>query len=368
MKKIIAAAMIGVICVSALAGCGIQGTANRKVIQKDDKQIVVIDDKQSAEKSEIALERLQAFENMRALDWIDENTILIMKDNEKMPMMQVEGGKAYPKNFYEFNLNTKEEKLVAESKMNMSNGILSPDKKHIFYKEGIEESMTGYILDRETGKKVQVTDIDSISSYEGRWLDNNTVIFASFPNSKIYTADINGKVTEIPVANKGMLNNAAKLGDKLYYTTIDGKLFVQTQNSGGKDSRMLAENVIWLIPSPDMTKFAMVKRTAETKMTLYITDLEGKELKELTTATQIFGTNWSPDQSRLTYAVTNEDTASGGVFVADTESGKSVQMTTDLRYAADPLRWSPSGKQISLSNLILNDNGPKFVTNILQLK
>lgn len=368
MKKIIAAAMIGVLSITALAGCSSQDAANRKVIQKDDKQIVVIDDKQKQSDDKIALEKILTIEEIRALDWIDEDTILVMKDNENMPMLQVEGGKTYPKNFYEYNIKTKAEKLIAESKLNMVSGILSPDKKHIFYKEGVEESLTGYILDRETGKRVQVTDVDSIMFNEGSWIDNNTVIFASFPNSKIYTADINGNVKEIPVAKKGMLNNAAKLGDKIYYTSIDGKLYVQSQNSEGKDTKQLADNVLWLIPSPDMTKFAMVKRTAETEMALYITDLEGKELKKLETATQIFGTNWSPDGKAVVYSTMNADNTNGGAIVASADGESKVQLTTNADFAADPLRWSPSGKQISMSTIKVEEAAYKIMTFILQLK
>lgn len=368
MKKIIAAAMIGVLSVTALAGCSQQDAANRKIIQKDDKQIVVIDDKQKASDDKIALDKVDTIGLIRALDWIDEDTILIMKDNESMPQLQVEGEKSYPKNFYEYNINTKAEKLIAESKVNMVSGILSPDKKHIFYKEGTEETLTGYILDRETGEKTKVSEPASIMMYEGRWVDNNTVIFATFPNSKIYTADIDGNVKEISVETKGMLSNAVKLGDKIYYTSIDGKLYVQSQTSEGKDTKQLVDNVIWLIPSPDMTRFAMVKRTSETEMTLYITDLEGKELKTIAKATQIFGTNWSPDGNTVAYSTMGMDNTSGGIFVASAEGDDVVQLMTDSKYVADPLRWSPSGKQISMSNISIDGDHYKLTTNILKLK
>lgn len=368
MKNLIAAAMVGVISITALSGCGVQDTANRKVIQKDDKQIVVIDEKQKSEIDKIGLDQILSFDGIRTLDWISEDTVLIMKDNKNMPQFQGEDMMVYPKNFYEFNINTNEEKLIADSKVNMVSGILSPDKKHIFYKEGVENSVTGFILNRETGKKTQITDIDSISFYEGRWLDNNTVIYASFPNSKIYTADINGKVTEIPVKQKGMLINAAKIGSNVYYTTIGGELYVQNQDVGVKSTKKLGENVLWLIPSPDMTKFAMVKHTAETERTLYITDLDGNVLKTLAKATQIYGTNWNNDGSKLAFSTMDMNSTSGGIFVADAEKGEIVQIATDFEDIADPLRWSPSGKQISATNITIEQNDYKIVTNIFKLK
>jgi TolB protein len=368
MKKQFAAAMIGIICFSALTACAPQKPTDRTIINKEGKQIVVVEDKQSVKEKEIALDKIVSIEGIRVLDWISEDIILIMKDNENMPKIQTEGGMVFPKNFYEYNIKTNEEKLVANSEVNMLGGVLSPDKKSIFYREGVEESLTGFILNRETGKKTQVTDIDNISFYEGRWIDNDTVIFASFPKSKIYTADVNGKITEIPVMQKGMLNNAVKLGRNIYYTTIDGRLYVQEQDLGGKDTKQLGENVLWLIPSPDMTRFAMVKRTAETEMTLYITDLESKVLKTLSKATQIYGTNWSPDGSDIAYSTMNMNNSPGGIFVADTESGDIVQIATDFQNVADPLRWSPSGKQISLTDIRVEEAGYKVTTNLLQLK
>ncbi|MDF2893050.1 MAG: lipoprotein [Clostridia bacterium] len=368
MKKQIAAAMMGMICFGALTACAPQKPADRTIINKDGKQIVVVEDKQSIKEKEVALDKIMSIEGIRVLDWISEDIILIMKDNESMPQIQTEGGLVYPKNFYEYHIKTNEEKLIADSEVNMLGGVLSPDKRHIFYREGVEESLTGFILNRETGKKTQVTKTDHISFYEGRWIDNDTVIFASFPEGKIYTADVNGKITEIPVRQKGMLNNAVKLGSSIYYTTIDGRLYVQEQDKGEKDTKQLGENVLWLIPSPDMTKFAIVKRTAETEMTLYITDLKGKELKTLSKATQIYGTNWSPDGSEIAYSTMNMNSFLWGIFVADTERGDIVQIATDFQNVADPLRWSPSGKQISSTDIKVEETGYKVITNLLQLK
>ena len=366
MKKKIAAAMAALMCAGALAACTPQKPVDRTVINKEDKQIVVIDNQQQKPETEIALDKITSIEDIRVLDWVSENTLLIMKDNTNMPKYRAESGMLYPKNLYEYNLDTKEEKLIAESQNNMSNAVLSMDKKHIFYKEGYGEVLTGYILNRETGEKVQITDIDSVSSYEGRWVDNNTVILATFPVSKIILADTQGKVTVLSENAGRMLNNTAKLGDKVYYTTLEGKLYVQ--NASGDNKKLMMENVEWLIPSPDMTKLAIVKKTAQTERTLYITDLEGKELQKLSKATQIYGVNWSPDGSKVTYVTMEPSSNSGGLFAADIQKGNVVQLSVDIHDAADPLRWSPSGKQISVTTGAFEDTVYKFTANILKLK
>jgi len=366
MKKIIAAALAGVIGIAALTGCGVRDTGSRTVIKKEDKQIVVIDDKNNVAQSEIALGKILSFEDIRVLDWISEDVILVMKENKNMPQFQGESSMVYPKNFYEFNIKTKEEKLVAESELNMSNGILSPDKKHIFYKEGIEESLTGFIFNRETGKKIQVTERDSISSYEGQWLDNNNVILSSYSEGRILQVDVDGNRTELGRPAERLISSTMRIGNSIYYTTMDERFFIQDLD--GNNRRLVMKNVVWIIPSPDRTKFAMVKRTAQTERTLYITDLEGKELLKLSKATQIYGVNWSPDQSKLAYITMEPDTNSGGLFVADAERGNVTQLSVDIKDAADPLRWSPSGKQVSITTMVWGESTYKFITNLLQLK
>jgi TolB protein len=366
MKRKIAVALTALMCAGALAACAPEKPADRTIINKEDKQIVVMDNRQQERENEIALDKITSIEDIRTLDWINEDTLLIMKDNTNMPKYQGETSMLYPKNLYEYNINTKEEKMIAESQYNMSNAVLSMDKKHIFYKEGYGEVLTGYILNRQTGKKVQITEPDSVNSYEGRWVDNHTVTLATFPTSMIILADTEGKIIVLDRAAGRMLNNTAKLGDRMYYTSLDGKLYMQ--DVSGDDKKLLMENVVWLIPSPDRTRLAIVKKTAETERTLFITDLEGKELLKLSKATQIYGVNWSPDGGRVAYVTMEPSGNSGGLFVADTQKGSILQLSVDIHDAADPLRWSPSGKQIAVTTGAFENEVYQFTANILKLK
>jgi TolB protein len=366
MNKNIAIGIIGVLCITTLTACGKSNTDDRKIINKENKQITILGSQEQVVNNEVALEKIDSLKDIRALDWIDENTLLVMKENADYPKIQLDSRKAYPKNLYKYDINTKKLELIAGSKTDMGYAVLSPDKKYIFYKEGVESNLTGFILNRLTGEKFRVTHIDSISSTEGRWIDNNTIIFSEFPQGGIYVADTNGNVKPVENEPKGMISNAAKLGDKLFYTTINGKLYVQ--NIDGKENKFLKDNVIWLIPSPDSESLIMVKRIEKTKMALVVADLQGIEKKTLSEGTQIFGTNWSPDQSKIAYSTAADNSGKAGVFVSDINTGKTTQLTVDADLAADELRWSPDGKKILATNVTRENNEPHFVTNILQLK
>ena len=114
----------------------------------------------------------------------------------------------YPQNLYLYNLKTNNSKLILLKK-SMGNATLSPDKKHVFYKEGIE-NLTGFILNLETKQKFQVTTKDSIYPTEGQWIDNDNVVFSTLPEGKIYSASTKGKLTILANAN-GIASNTVKI-------------------------------------------------------------------------------------------------------------------------------------------------------------
>lgn len=366
MKKNIARGIMGVLFISTFTACGRSNTDGRQIINQGNKQITILGNQNEPVNNDIALKKIDTLKGIRALDWIDEETLLIMKDNEQYPKIQLEGKKAYPKNLYEYNINTKKLKLIAGSETDMGYAVLSPDKKYIFYKEGIEANLTGFILNRLTGQKMRVSNIDSIMNTEGRWIDNNNVIFSEFPQGGIYIANINGEVKPVENIPKGMVSNSAKLGDKIFYTTAGGNLYVQDIKT--KQNKVLKENVVWFIPSMGSENLAMVKRTEKTKMVLVITDMEGKEKRVLADGTQIFGTSWSKDQSRIAYSVASDNSGKAGLFVSDINSGKTAQITVDIELVGDEVRWSPSGRKLLATNIIMENNEPSPVTYLIELK
>jgi TolB protein len=367
IKKSIVIVMIIAVSVGSLTACAKRSIDDRKIIKKDNKQIVVLSNQDKAANNEVALEKIDNLKDIRAIDWIDENTLLIMKENESYPQIQYDTKKAYPKNLYEYDINTQKSKLIAGSETDMSYGTLSTDKQYIFYKEGTDVNLTGFILNRITGQKFKVSNIDSMSAMEGNWIDNNAVIFSEFPQGGIYIADINGKVKAIENSPKGMLANTVKLGDKVFYTTISGKLYVQNVN--GEENKFLKDNIIWLIPSPAGDSFIMVKRVEKTKMVISEMDLEGNEKKILSEGTQIFGTNWSPDGSKIAYSVATDNNGKAGLYVTDIKNNKdSVQLTVNLELVSDPIKWSPSGNKLLATNNVMENNEPHFTTHILHLK
>lgn len=360
-KNMLIIASIAVIL--TLSACATKPEPDRQIVQAGGNKITVIKSDNASISNELALQKICPIKDVRAFEWLDENTILISKANKDYPKVLTEGGMIYPQNLYLYNLKTSEAKLILGSKNSMGYAMLSPDKKHVFYKEGVE-NLTGFILSLETKQKIQVSPLDSIYPTEGQWIDNDNVVFSILPEGKIYTADTKGKLTQLAIAN-GIASNTMKIKNDLYYS-VGEKLYKQQVNSS--DIKLLREDVVWILPSPNQSQFALVKHNAKTKRTLTLSDLNGIELKTYAEGTQIMGTSWSNDGSKLAYTVASENNHDAGLFVVDTLSGKVVQLCVDIQYISDSVKWSPSGKRLLASNVITENNERSFVSYIIDLK
>lgn len=336
---------------------------DRQIVQAGGKNITVMKSEKASASTELALQKIIPIKDARAYEWVDENTILISKANKNFPKILTESGMIYPQNLYLYNLKTNGSKLILGSKNNMGNAVLSPDKKHVFYKEGIE-NLTGFIINLQTKLKVQVSPIDSIFPTEGQWIDNNNLVFSTLPEGKIYTANTKGKLTQIATA-KGIASNTIKIKNDIYYC-VGEKLYKQAINNNAR--QLLRDDVIWLIPSPTQSQFALVKNNDKTKRTLTLSDLKGNELKTFAQGSQIMGTSWSGDGSKLAYTVASDNNNDGGLFVVDTTRNKVVQLALDIQYISDYVKWSPSGKRLLASNIKIENNENSFVSYIIDLK
>ncbi|MCB2360239.1 hypothetical protein [Clostridium estertheticum] len=335
---------------------------NRQVLDDGGKKITLLKHDNISTYNELALKKINLINDVRAFDWIDDDTILISKENKNYPKLSTPSGMIYPQNLYLHNLKTNENKLIIGSKLSMSNAILSQDKKHVFYKEGIE-NLTGFILDLKTKQKIQVTKKDSIYPTQGQWINNDNVIFSLLPEGKIYSASVKGKLSLLTNV-KGISSTTIKIKNDLYYV-VGEKLYKQELNSSNR--KLLRKDLTWLIPSPNQSQFALVKHTSKKTRTLILSDLMGNELKTFAEGTQIMGTSWSSDGSKLAYTVASENNCDAGLFVADAKNNKVVQLAVDIQYISDSVKWSPSGKRLLASNIMLNNNN-SFTTYIIDLK
>lgn len=369
IKKKTAIFVLGITVLTTFTACGSKELKDRQVIEKPDKTITVIDNKdnegQEGRKSEITVGKIDKYEDMLVMDWLDEDTILIAKENKDIGKVSTEGEENYPRNLYLYNLNSKEEKLLRGERIFQGFASISPDKKHILFKKHVEETASGFITDIQGLKEVKISGNDNISIMGGRWLDNESIIYPSI-SGRIYIADISGKITKIDRMEESHIFDAVKHNDKIYYISLERKLMVYDMVN--KEKTALMENVAKISPSPDMKQLAITKVTGGTTIALVIADMEGNEKNKIAEGTQVYEAAWSPDLKTLAYSVVSEEGGTeNGLLATDLESGKTTQLAVDVKYLMGPIRWSSSGKKLAITELVENSDGYKIVTRVITL-
>lgn len=357
--------LIGTAVVLSTAACSTGSTETRQIVEKSGTRITVMDNTSESVYTRLQLEGIDKLEGMRGMDWVSEDIIAVDKENRNLAPQTIEGTERYPHNLYLHTLSSGEETLLLEGEKNYGSAQLSPDKKHILYKE-LEESVGfGYIMNLETGRSVKL-DEAPFRAEEGAWTDDGHVIFPDMEGT-IYRADVQGAKETIVNPGVPYVHEVGQSGNIIYYVTGED-MQLTAYDAETKQPKELKKGVVWVIPSPDGGKLAIVKRTKPGEMVLVLCDSEGNEQSELAAGQQIFGTSWSPDGTKLAYSLTAGNAAAeqNGVFITELETGEQTPLLGDTEIAGQ-LRWSPSGKQLLASSAVLKDNAYQFTTYVIRL-
>lgn len=366
MSKQLLTATVALVYLLTLTGCtSQQGAENRKIIEQPNGKLTVLEDSDKPKSNEVALVKVERLENTLGLDWLSNEALLVAKENTQLKQIQVEGGLMYPRNLNAYSLETKDFTGLRNDPALQGGAMVSPDGQHVFYQNFHEAMSTGFIMDSAGKNTTQVTKDDDSSLFNGHWVNNQQVLLQNY-SGDIYLADISGKQEVLTTVRGPLANSLALLGNKLYYNKPNGQMYVTDLQTKG--NQQLKDNVVWIIPAPKADRLALVKRTGETSMTLSLTDLEGNETTLLSEGTQVFGTSWSPDQTKIAYTVISEGAGLKGLFVADVETGKITQLSADIGYAAGPVRWSPDSKKLVVANFETKEDKNVPVTYLFTIK
>jgi TolB protein len=247
---------------------------------------------------------------------------------------------------------------------------VSPDRTRVFYKTFYLQSNTGkgYFLDLPSMKSKAFTEADAMEVQSGRWVDNDSVVYATI-DGKIYMAGADSQEQPRLLLDSTIpfVNNVAYMDGKLYYSALKGTLFASTLT--GNSVALPIDNVVWMVPSPDEQRLAVVNRLKSGQMELLITDLQGKVLKAIAQDNQIYGTAWSPDGNSIAYAGITDNGTVRGIYLADLVTGLSTPLTVDVKFIADPLHWSPTGTRLMVSTTQPDEKNKRnrFVTFLVRV-
>lgn len=314
----------------------------------------------------VEVESIDRYENIRINDWIDEESIIMTRDNNDYEVISNRTGDYYPKNLYTFNLVTEGDELLIGNNIHVTNASISSDGKHIFYISCIGGFGTGFIADIDGNNKIQVTDSDEIFIYEGTWLDDDNVIFAG--RGRIAIANVDGSTTDALIDKNSLeLGTPVKIDSKLYYyrNQSDVRQLV-SYDLDSKEEKVIADETNDIVVSPDNTHMAALI-TKDGKTQLIVLDNEGNQTYAFMTSEQIYGVNWSPDGSKIAYSCST-DQEYKGLYISDIGTGETTLVSSDLDLITDKVKWSPSGKKLGVSTTETIEGKTEFITHIITLK
>jgi TolB protein len=356
--------LCGAVLLSVTA-CSADNTATRQVVEKSGKKITVMDNTSESVYTQLKLEGIDKAEGVRGTDFVSEDVIVVNKENRSLTPQMIEGQERYPYNLYLHTLSTGNDTPLQEGEATYGAPQLSPDKTYLFYKELHEATGLGYIMNLASGASVKLGDAE-FRSEEGKWSDNGHVLYPDMEGN-IISADVTGKQEAILKTGVPYVHEVVQTGSRILYVTGEDSQ-LSAYDTGTKETKVLKKNVLWVVPSPDGSKLAVVERVKPGEMVLKLCDSEGNEQSRLASGQQIFGTSWSPDGSKLAYGVTAAGSADDqqDLFITEAETGEQTPVLNDI-HLSDQLRWSPSGKKLLATTSVLKDNAYQFLTYVIRL-
>lgn len=304
------------------------------------------------------------YEDIVISDWMDEDTVVVSKENDKLGRMSLEElADSYPKSLYFYHLDTKEFELIKEQEnVFLGDAVLSSDNRFLLYSEFSLGDPVYYVMDLGSKKTFSITGDDIAGAMSARWADDDTVIGPAYSGGA-FTASTSGKIGAVEGLSGEGLVVVRQIKDKIYYTSNSGES-LQTFDLNTKEKAALKiDHVGSVIPSPDGDRL-LVLQYKDSAQALLLTDTDGGNQKIIVEGAELGGVSWSPDQRMIAYSTSADGngTASAALYVYDLESGKSIKVADATGNLTSS--WSPSGKQLAYTEW----SGDQSSSSVVQLK
>ena len=330
---------------------------------KDSAQYTLQEDVKQNENS-VKLKNIYTIQGIYPLDWFDEDTILVKKENRNKPKTDVTPGvKAYPNNLYKYNIKTGEETLLVSSTEDIGYAVLSPDKRYVFYQENTDITATGYIYEVENKKSTRISNEEEIPAGIGRWIDNNTVIFYSTVNGSVYSVEVSGYRKQIVRPNGLFMRDPIKVNDKVYFVTNEYSLYEYDIKT--KKLTKLLEDAAEFIPDNKGKHFAFIPLG---RKGIDIRDEKANKITAIYDKGGIGGFSWSKDSKKLAYIALLPNNNKETLFIADGDSGKSEQLLADIPQTFPTIHWSPSQKKLLMTAYKIINNKNEAYAVVIELE
>jgi TolB protein len=345
-----------------MTGC--EKDDNKTIINESGKPITIIEDTNEDTKGPtITVEKIEQFSNQDITDWLDEDTVIVSKENETLEKISLaELSEYYPKSLYMYNITSGEYELIKEEKeVFLLEAQLSSDKEYLLYQNASLGDPAFYILNMDTHEEFGIMGDPIGGAISASWADNEVVIGAAYSGGA-YLAGRTGDISVIEGLTDEALYLIRKVEDVIYYNTLfDNTLMKFDLNTKEKVSTNLKQ-VNDVIFSPDGTQMLVIQINGA-KKSMILSELAGENKINIVEGLEINGISWSEDQRMIAYTLKTDEknTTGNGLYVYDTLTNESTQIAVGKEIIST--RWSPTGEKLVYTEL----DGNQINSNIVYI-
>ena len=329
------------------------------------KEPITIDDRREIKKSAVKVEKIEKMDNMEISDWLNEETVVVSKENDSLDKMELlEVSDYYPRSLYLYNFNTKGYKLLREGKnMFLGGATFSEDKKYLLYSEYSLGDPAYYVMNMDTLDSFGISGDNIGGAISARW-NGNQVIGGSYTD-RIYEVNPTGEISIIEDIDEEGIYVAEKIKGNIYYNTLfDEKLIMYNQATKEKTDLNI-ESVYDLIPSTDGNRMLLLQNS-DNLSNMVLCDIDGSNQKIIAAGEKIYAVSWSPDQRLIAYnlktTIDNKDI--NNFYIYDMLNDEYIELEGNIQGAATTSAWSPLGDKM----VYVETNGEKYDSSVVYLK
>ncbi|ABR48073.1 hypothetical protein Amet_1909 [Alkaliphilus metalliredigens QYMF] len=337
MKKIkVLKSIFLILLLLTLIACGAQRDGN-EVIQEPVENENEIENTDKDDEPLVSVERIESYENMEISDWLDENTVIVSKENDSLEKMRLEElSDLYPRSLYSYNINTNEYKLVKEQEnIFLGGAVLSGDNKHLLYYGNSLGDPIYYVMNLDTLEAFNIA-----GAYSANWADNGVVVGGSYRGGA-YSASTSGEISPLGDFENESLFIVRKINDRVYYNTNSDTSLMVLDLISKQSNSLNIDNVYDVLPSPEGEQL-LVLQIKDSRKNLILCDSDGGNIQILAEGEEIGGVSWSLDQRMIAYSI--KDTLGEGIYVYDLLENKEIKIVSDVESSI--IHWSPSGEKL----------------------
>ncbi|SMP43707.1 hypothetical protein [Anoxynatronum buryatiense] len=340
-----------VFVLTTLVGCQAQSD-HEEVMEEPVENVNIAENTEDDDVSFLSVDKMEQYEGMEISDWLDENTVIVSKENETLEKMKLEElSDSYPISLYTYSLSTNEFRLLKEEENRFMGGAtLSDDGSHLLYSGYTLGDPGYYVMNLDTLESFNIE-----GAYSAHWGDEGAVVGASYKGGA-YSASTSGVITPLGDLNQESLFIVRKSNHAVYYNTQSETALMKLDLETNQKTSLNIDDVVGLFPSSGGDHLLVLQSDGTTER-LILCDVQGESIQIIVESKEIRGVAWSPDEKMIAYSRT--DTVDWGIYGYDLIRNKEFNIVPGEESRG--IHWSPSGRKLSFVHANTTDYNSSIV-------